>query len=129
MGATLRGVRLRYLFLLLALAAAGCSADAVAEPEPTLDSKGAFIAIAADDGDYQLLRSLAVLGTGGDDDAFFVVPYLAKPKTFAEARELAQDPALPHRQVTAIGRRYITSREWRVVWFRSVSAEEDAQFR
>jgi len=115
--------------LLLPLLSCACSADAVPEPEPTLDTKGAFIAVAADEGDYQLLRTLAVLGSGRDDDAFFVLPYLAKPGSFDEARELAQDPALPVGEVTAVGRRSITSREWRVVWFRSVSSEEQAAFR
>lgn len=120
----------RSLVVLLALLpASACSADAVPEPEPTLDTKGAFIAVAADEGDYQLLRTLAVLGSGQDDDAFFVVPYVSKPKTFEEARELAQNPALRHADVIAIGRRYITSREWRVVWFRSVSSEEEASLR
>lgn len=107
----------------------GCSADAAHEPEPTLDTKGAFFAVVADSGDLELFRTLAVLGQGKDNDAFFVVPYIASPADFEEARELAKDPSLPHRDVTAIGRRYITSREWQVVWFRSVSYEEEASFR
>jgi hypothetical protein len=126
----LRSMAHRRLLLVFAWSTMGaCSADSVAEPEPTLDTKGAFIAVAADDGDYQLFRSLAVLGDGSDDDAFFVVPYVEKPKTFAQARELAQNPSLKGKDVIAIGRRYITSRDWRVVWFRSVSSEEEAQFR
>ncbi len=129
-GASLRGVFSRCQLVLLALfAAGGCSAEAVPEPAPTLDTKGAFIAVAADEGDYELLRTLAVLGSGRDDDAFFVVPYPVRPKSFEEARALAQDPSLPGQHVIAIGRRYITSREWRVVWFRSVSSEEEAEFR
>lgn len=107
----------------------GCSADAAPEPEPTLDTKGAFFAVVADSGDLELYRTLAVLGQGRDNDAFFVVPYLPTPETFDEARELAKDPSLPHRDVVALGRRAITSREWRVVWFRSVSIEEEASFR
>lgn len=108
---------------------AGCSADAVPEPEPTLDTKGAFFAVVADAGELELYRTLAVLGEGNDNDAFFVVPYVPSPASFDDARELAKDPGLPHRPVVAIGRRYITSREWRVVWFRSVSYEEEASFR
>ena len=119
----------RIIMLLPLLASSACSADAVPEPEPTLDTKGAFVAVATGDDDYELLRTLAVLGSGRDDDAFFVVPYVARAKTFAEARELAKDPDLPSREVTAVGRRYITSREWKVVWFRSVSFEEEAGFR
>jgi hypothetical protein len=108
---------------------AGCSADKVPEPEPTLETKGAFIAVATDDGGYDLYRSLAVIGVGHDDDAFFVVPYLVEPTSFDEAREMAKDPALPAKPVIAISRNAITSHDWRVVWFRSVSSEEEAAFR
>ncbi len=118
------------LLLLGALGAlSGCSADSVSAPEPSLDSKGAFVAIATSQGDYELLRTLSVLGSGGDDDVFFVAPYAVHPQSFAEARELAQDPELQPKQAIAVGRRYITSRDWRVVWFRSVSFEEEAGFR
>lgn len=118
----------RHLFLTIGMLAA-CSADGISAPEPQLDTKGAFVAIAADGGNYELLRTLAVIGSGRDDDAFFVVPYDVTPKSFEEARKLAQDPRLPARPVVAVGRQYITSREWRVVWFRSVSFEEEAAFR
>lgn len=113
---------------LLALIA-GCSADSAPEAEPTLDTKGAFFAVVADSGQLELFRTLAVLGEGKDNDAFFVVPYVPVPADFDAARALAKDPSLPHRDVIAIGRRYITSRPWRVVWFRSVSPEEEASFR
>lgn len=115
--------------LLCSWVLAGCSADSVAEPEPTLDTKGAFVAVVGDSGELELYRTLAILGDGDDNDAFFVVPYLESPASFAAAREMAQDPSLPHRAVTVIGRRYVTSREWQVVWFRSVSYEEEASFR
>jgi hypothetical protein len=121
------GVRVALAISMLWLS--GCSADAVAEPAPTLETKGAFIAVANDEDGYNLLRTLAVLGDGGSDDVFFVVPYVGNPKTFEEARELAQDPALTVKETVAVGRRYILSRDWRVVWFRSVSPEEEAGFR
>lgn len=113
----------------LAWALGACSADSVPVPEPTLDTKGAFVAVAADGDDYELYRILTVLGTGRDDDVFFVAPFVVRPKSFDEARELAKDPAQPTLQVTAVGRLYFTSRDWRVVWFRSVSPEETAGFR
>ena len=120
----------RLLFsLACSRALAGCSADAVDSPEPTLDTKGAFVAVVGDAGELELYRTLAILGEGNDNDAFFVVPYIESPASFTSAREMAKDPHLPHRAVTAIGRRYVTSREWQVVWFRSVSAEEEASFR
>jgi hypothetical protein len=122
-------VLLRHVLLLLALLPLGaCSADAVAEPEPAIETKGAFIAVIVD-GEYELLRTLTVLGSGGQDETLFVVPYLVEPESFEEARELAKNPDLPKGEVRAIGKRYITLREWRVVWFRSVSPEEEAAFR
>jgi hypothetical protein len=127
---TLRGAVAGALLSLSWLSAlVGCSADAAPEPEPTLDTKGAFVAVVADSGELELYRTLAILGEGNDNDAFFVVPYIESPASFAAARELAKDPNLPHRAVTAIGRRYITSREWKVVWFRSVTDEEQESFR
>jgi hypothetical protein len=128
--AILGEVSTRALSLALILAvASGCAADAVTEPEPTLDTKGAFFAVANDDSDYRLFRTLAVIGSGNTDDVLFVVPYTAKPKTFAEAARLAKDPALAHADTIAIGKRYVFARDWRVVWFRSVSPEEEAGFR
>jgi hypothetical protein len=117
------------LAALALLSIAACSADAVEVPEPTRDTKGAFLAVGADEGGYQLFRILAVLGSGQADDALFVVPYAVRPQSFEEARELAKDPSLQGLQMIAIGRGYVTSREWRVVWFRSVSSEEEADFR
>ena len=120
----------RCLMLALSLSLLGaCSADHASEPEPTLETKGAFVAVASDAGGYELLRTLAVIGPGRDDDAFFVVPYNVTPQSFEAAAELAKDPDLPTRPLIAIGRRYITSRDWKVVWFRSVSVEEEQEFR
>lgn len=119
---------LRTLPVLLALTVCACAADAVQEPEPSLETKGAFVAVVAD-GKYRLIRTLAVLGAGSQDEVLFVIPYAAEPRSFEEARELAKDPSLPAADVTAIGRRYFARRDWRVVWFRSVSAEEEALFR
>ena len=95
----------------------------------TLDTKGAFLAVAADAGGYDLIRTLAILGSGLPDDAFFVIPYAVNPQSFEEARQLAQDPALPRRPLTFIGRNYITSRDWSAVWFRSVTSAEELEFR
>lgn len=118
----------RRALLLSALALAACSADAVPEPEPTLETRGAYFALVVD-GEYQLRRTLAVLASGSQDETLFVVPYTATPRSFDEARELAKDPTLPAGDVIAMGRRYIVQREWQVVWFRSVSPEEDVGFR
>jgi hypothetical protein len=119
---------LRRALLLSALSFAGCSADAVPEPEPTFNTRGAYFALVVD-GEYQLFRTLLVLSRDSQEEILFVVPYLATPGSFDEARELAKDPTLQAGQVTAIGRRYVVQREWRVVWFRSVSPEEEEEFR
>jgi len=118
----------RRAMLLSALWLTACSADAVSEPEPTLETPGAYFALVVD-GEYQLHRTLAVLASGSQDETLFVVPYVATPRSFDEARELAKNPTLPPRDVIAMGRRYVVQREWRVVWFRSVGAEEEAGFR
>jgi hypothetical protein len=114
--------------LLSALSLGACSADAVPEPEPTLETRGAYFAMVVD-GEYQLKRTLAVLALGSQDETLFVVPYLATPHSFEEARELAKDASLPAGDVIAIGRRYVIQREWKVVWFRSVSPDEEMGFR
>lgn len=121
-----RGVLRRALLLWFVSA---CSSDAVPEPELTLDTRGAFIAVVADEGELELYRTLAVIGERSDFDPFFVIPYAVTPRSFEHARELAKDPELPHFDVKAIPRIYITSRDWRLVWFRSVSAEEEEGFR
>jgi hypothetical protein len=118
----------RRALLLSALSLAACSADAVPEPEPTFATRGAYFALVVD-GEYQLLRTLLVLSRGSPDETLFVVPYIVTPASFDEARELAKDPTLPTGQVTAIGSRYVVQREWRAVWFRSVSPEEEEAFR
>ena len=115
--------------LLLALFASGCSADSAPEPEPNLDTKGAFLAVIGDRGDIELYRTLAVIGDGEPYDTFFVIPYSVTPSSFAEARELAKNADLPHGDTLAIARGYITSHESKVVWYRSVTIEEEATFR
>jgi len=120
-------VALRGLLLLTLLLSSACSADAAPEPEPTLETAGAFFAVETD-AKLQLYRTLAVLDAGGQDETLFVLHYVAAPRSFDEARELAKDPNLPS-TTTAIGRRYVVMRPWQIVWFRSVSPEEQAGFR
>ena len=111
-----------------ALLLAACSADAVPEPEPTLETPGAYFAVVVD-GEYQLHRTLAVLANGSQDETLFVLRYTATPHSFDEARELAKDAPLPAGSAIAIGHRYVVQREWRVVWFRSITSEEAAELR
>jgi hypothetical protein len=120
-------VALRGLPSTLLLLASACSADAVPEPEPTLETSGAFFAVEVE-GNLELYRTLAVLAAGSQDETLFVMHYAAAPRSYDEARELAQDPNL-RSEVIAIGRRFVTVRPWQIVWFRSVSPEEQEGFR
>jgi hypothetical protein len=119
--------------LLAALAATplqACSADMAPEPSPTLYTSGAFVAVDDEAGSYDLYRTLAVLGDGSTSDALFLTRYGVKPKSYAEATELAkQRDLVASPEVTVLGKGYFDRHEWRVVWFRSLSTEEQAALR
>ena len=119
-----------WTLLMMAALNGACSADVAPEPAPTLHTKGAFVAVAADDGELQLLRTLAVLGKGSPDETLFVTRYSERPQTYEEAAALAQRHDLTRAsEVTLLGGNYFVDREWRVVWFRSLSSEEEGAFR
>ena len=122
--------RLALLPALLAVPLMACSADMAPEPEPTLYTSGAFVAVADDAGSYDLYRTLAVLGDGSTSDALFLTRYGVKPKSYEEAAELAkQHDLVAAPEVTVLGKGYFDRHEWRVVWFRSLSIEEQAALR
>lgn len=114
----------------LASLALACSADAVPEPEPTLHTRGAFLAIRTDEGDLQLLRTLAVLGQGTPDELLFLGRYRERPKTYEEAKATCQRHDLQQAAEVALREgSWFKAREWRVVWFRTLTAEEESAFR
>ena len=114
----------------IALALGACSADSVPEPEPTLYSIGAFVAVDEGRDALTLYRTLAVLGDGSTSDAIFLTRYGVQPETYEEAGELAKRRDLPASEtVTVLGKGYFDRHDWRVVWFRSLSSEEQASFR
>ncbi len=122
--------RLALLSGLLAVPLQACSADTAPEPEPTLYTSGAFVAVKDDAGSFDLYRTLAVLGDGSTSDAIFFTRYGIKPKSYAEATELAkQHDLVAAPEVTVLGKGYFDRHEWRVVWFRSLSSEEQAALR
>ena len=107
-----------------------CSADSAPQPEPTLYTSGAFVAVDDQAGSFDLYRTLAVLGDGSTSDALFLTHYGVKPKSYAEATELAkQHDLIASPEVTVLGKGYFDRHEWRVVWFRSLSTEEQAALR
>jgi len=111
--------------MIVASALLGCSADAVQEPEPLLETPGAFVAVADDAGTFQIMRTLTSLELGSGMDVFFVTQYAPKAVDFDQARELARDPELPIAdELVLIAKADILSHSWKVVWFRTLSPEE-----
>jgi hypothetical protein len=107
-----------------------CSADVAPEPAPSLDTVGAFVAVDEGEESLSLYRTLAVLGEGNSSDVLFMTRYGVAPQTYAEASLLAKRRDLPaSKEATLLGRDYFDRRDWRVVWFRTLSFEEQAAFR
>jgi hypothetical protein len=107
-----------------------CSADAIPEPEPTLYTRGAFLAVARSEGDFEVLRTLAVLGQGTPEEILFLGRYGERPGSYEEAKVLCQRrDLLPAPGVTLREGSWFTDRDWRVVWFRTLSTEEESAFR
>ena len=123
----LERTRRTLLASLLASATVSCSADAVVAPEPTLETPGAFIAVESSNDGIQLFRSVGRGALENGDYLLVLILYAPRPKSFEEARELAQEPALPeevHQYFLHESR--LVSRPHEVVWFRTLTAEETA---
>lgn len=109
---------------------AGCSADAVNEPEATLETPGAFVALSDDEGSYDILRTLSSIEVGSGQNVIFFTLFAPKAHTFDQAQELARDPELPvGDQLVLIPKSDVLARDWKVVWFRTLSEEERAILR
>jgi len=108
----------------------GCSADAVDEPEPVLETPGAFVALSDDVGTFQILRTLAGLEVGSGQDVIFFTLFEPAARDFDHARELARDPALPVSDpLVLVPKEDVLARTWKVVWFRSLNEEERSVLR
>jgi hypothetical protein len=113
------------LLALVASLLAGCSADAVDEPEPELETPGAFLAVDDSAGAYAILRTLTSLEVGQGQDVIFFTLFAPTARDFDQARELARDPELPIRdELVLFPKDDIISHSWKVVWFRTLSEEE-----
>lgn len=118
-----RRAALALAFACAALVSA-CSSDDAPEPEPTLETPGAFVAVKEDTGSMTLLRTLDTL-TLQDETVLFITIYDVDPSGFADARELAKRHDLPLRvEIQFKSEGPIVSRPYRVVWFRSLTDEE-----
>lgn len=119
------------LVIALGLATSGCASDDVKAPEAELGTPGAFIAI---DGyevehEFTLIRTIDRLSFEVETLLFFST-YNVKPKNWEEARELAQQPDLPLlRAIEAQTTNAITIHPWQVVWFRTLTSEEERRVK
>jgi hypothetical protein len=103
----------------------GCSADAAEEPEPTLETPGAFIALGIDDSGYQIWRTLTAIRLENRQEVLFFTAYAPVAEDFGQAKAFAQDPELEVRQSLVVSsREYIAELPWKVVWFRTLTDEE-----
>jgi len=104
-----------------------CSSDTAPEPEAVLETPGAFTAFDESEGGagpLTLYRTLDIL-TLPNDAVVFATIYAVEPASWAEAREMAKDPAIPVREeLQFLSRASISVYPHRVVWFRTLTDEE-----
>lgn len=110
----------------LGLAASGCASDDLKLPEAELETPGAFIAVDGYDveNEITLVRTIDHLNFEVETLLFFST-YDVKPQNWEEARELARQPNLPLRtELQAQPTGAITVHPWQVVWFRTLTDDE-----
>ena len=118
----------RFVSALLAAVQAGCSADAAPEPEPTLDTPGAFVAVENAEGQFEVLRTLGGLEVGAGQDVLFFSEYAPPAESTEEARGLARRRELTLvDELLLVPTARILESSWEVVWFRSLTEEERAR--
>jgi hypothetical protein len=101
-----------------------CASDTAPEPEPALNTPGAFVAVDEGKGALTLHRSLSTLRLENDTILFLTI-YDVQPSSWAEAREISKRHDLPilHDVVTASMNQFPAGPH-RVVWFRTLTKEE-----
>jgi len=118
----------KWAHLLLAsclLAVPSCSSDAPVEPEPVFDQSGAFVAIDPADEPITLYRTLAPWVT--EVGTFlFVTVYEVEPASYEEAAEMSKAHDIPVRELSGMVKRDdVAALPYRVVWFRTLTKEEE----
>ena len=109
----------------VAILVAACSSDAAREPEPNLETAGAFVAFQDDGGDIRLIRVLGGVELDNGDTILFVTSYYPILPNFDAAAELAREGNPPiELESTAISKGEVESHPYRVVWFRTLSDHE-----
>lgn len=112
------------LGMLFALVVA-CSSDSASEPEPGVETPGAFVAFEEAPGQIRTLRILGGLDLDNGTVILFVTSYSTVLSSFDAAEELAKsDSPTIALLSTSIARSDIVSHAYRVVWFRTLSDAE-----
>ena len=110
--------------------ALGCSADSKPAPEPDVFTPGAFLARESQPGTYQLFRTLIVLRMENGKSVMFMIEYSGSFPSLEVARERAKDPNLRVRApvITYLDEAFLTV-PVKVVWFRTLTEEEEDAYR
>jgi hypothetical protein len=110
--------------MLLAFVVA-CSSDAATEPEPKVDTPGAFVAFEEAPGQLRTVRVLGGLALDNGTVILFITSYAAVVSSFDAAEALAKsDSPQVALLSTSIARSDIVSHAHQVVWFRTLSDAE-----
>jgi hypothetical protein len=117
---------MRRALLGLALAfVVACSSDAAKEPEPEIDTPGAFVAFEEAPGQLRTVRVLGGIALDNGTVILFITSYAAVVSSFDAAEELAKsDSPQVSLLSTSIARSEIESHAHAVVWFRTLSDAE-----
>jgi hypothetical protein len=119
------GTRSYVLLFAGVLALSSCSSDAPVEPEPAFDQRGAFVAVDQGADGLMLFRTLSPWVT--ESGTFlFVTIYAVHPSSWDDAREISKNHDIPIDTVSGMFRRDdVAALPHRVVWFRTLTAEEE----
>jgi hypothetical protein len=103
----------------------GCSSDSAPEPEPEVETPGAFVAVDENLGYLKLYRTLSPYEVGVGATLLIVTIYSVQPATYEEAKAMAQGPepviGVPADFVVLSD---ILERPHEVVWMRTLTRDE-----
>jgi hypothetical protein len=110
-------------FFCTALTACGAS-DTAPEPEPELNTVGAFLAGDDGTGTLTLLRTLETLLVP-NDRMLFITIYDVKPSSLEDAREISKRHDIPISvELTNASETQLRNSSYRAVWYRTLTEEE-----
>jgi len=106
-----------------------CASDAAPQPEPTLEEPGSFVAVQEKPGVFSLQRTLdrVVLETG---TILVFTVYDVTPTSWSAARAISMGHDIPIlHETTALAEELFTQSDYRVVWFRTLTDEEEQRLK